>query len=81
MLKLIIDCSHEQADAIEGALAQLGAGGRIHYGLHRTDHAIMTCVTPDVDNHQHVHYIDGSNGGFWNAAKALKAMLDPAAGN
>jgi hypothetical protein len=32
----------------------------------------MTCVAPDVANNDNVHYIDGSEGGLWTAAKALK---------
>ena len=74
-LKLILDCSPAQADAIEAALAERRASGVLDYGLHRAREAIMTCVTPDVDNHEHVHYVDGNDGGWWNAARGLKAQL------
>jgi len=45
------------------------------FGAHRASTAIMTCVTPNIGNHEHVHYIDGSEGGLWSAAKGLKAQL------
>jgi hypothetical protein len=71
-LRLIIDCGAQQADAIEAALAELTAAGKLNFGSHRASHAIMTCVTPDPTNNDHVHYIDGAEGGLWSAADALK---------
>jgi hypothetical protein len=49
--------------------------GRIHFGAHRAGHAIMTCVTPDVDSGEHVHHIDGGDGGLYSTAKQLKARM------
>jgi hypothetical protein len=72
MVRLIIDCSASQCDAIEKILDEYCAAGSLAYGAHRTSHAMMTCVAPDVANNDNVHYIDGSEGGLWTAAKALK---------
>lgn len=71
-LRLIIDCSAQQAEAIEAALAEFTADGKLDFGSHRASHAIMTCVTPDPTNNDHMHYIDGAEGGFWSASDALK---------
>ncbi|NKC14776.1 MAG: DUF3095 family protein [Gammaproteobacteria bacterium] len=75
MLRLIIDCTSAQCDAVERELEALHQEGRIIFGAHRARHAIMTCVAPNIENHEHVHYIDGSEGGLWSAAKGLKAQL------
>jgi hypothetical protein len=75
MLRLILDCSTAQADAIEAALEPMQRAGRIHFGAHRAGHAIMTCVTPDVDSGEHLHHIDGGDGGLYSAAKRLKARI------
>lgn len=75
MLRLIIDCSEPQSDRIDAVLDELHAAGRVVFGAHRATHAIMTCVAPNLENHEHVHYIDGSEGGLWSAAKGLKVQL------
>ena len=74
-LCLILDCSETQCDKIEGTLGELHARGKLAFGAHRATHAIMTCVAPNLENNKHVHYVDGSEGGFWSAAKGLKRQL------
>ncbi len=75
MLRLIIDCSMQHSDLIEAALEEMHEVGLIDFGAHRASHAIMTCVTPNVDHNEHVHFIDGSQGGLWSAAKGLKMRM------
>ncbi|MFT5176681.1 MAG: hypothetical protein ACI8W7_004877, partial [Gammaproteobacteria bacterium] len=75
MLRMIIDCTMQQADEIESSLVKMHANGLIHFGTHRSDQAIMTCVTPNVDNHEHVHFIDGGDGGLYRAAGKLKSQI------
>ncbi len=70
-LRMIIDCTPELADAIERRLK--AAAGTAFYGLHRQDAAIMTCFTPAASRSDHVHFIDGAQGGYTAAATALKA--------
>ena len=62
LLRLIIDCSEQQADQIDSRLVTMHRAGVLHFGAHRASQAIMTCVTPNVDNHEHVHFIDGGDG-------------------
>jgi hypothetical protein len=71
-LRMIIDCTTELADAIERRLAAASATAR--YGLHRQDSAMMTCFTPSPTRSDHVHFIDGAQGGYAAAATALKAL-------
>jgi hypothetical protein len=81
MLRLIIDCTEAECVAIEALLDGLNASGQIVFGAHRATHAIMTCVAPNIENHQHVHYIDGSEGGLWSAAKGLKSQISSLPGH
>jgi len=78
-LRLILDCTPGQADAIEATLDELHHRGLIFHGVHRTRQALITCVTPNVDNHEHVHYIDGTDGGLYSAARRLKERMAGAA--
>jgi hypothetical protein len=71
-LRMIIDCTPELADAIERRLA--AAAGTARHGLHRQDSAMMTCFTPSPTRSDHVHFIDGAQGGYAAAATALKAL-------
>ena len=72
-LRMIIDCAPELADTLERRLA--AAPGTAHYGLHRQSAAMMTCFTPSPTRSDHVHFIDGAQGGYAAAASALKAAL------
>ena len=36
---------------------------------------MMTCFTPSPTRSDHVHFIDGAQGGYAAAAAALKAAL------
>tara|TARA_B100000676_G_scaffold251444_1_gene256437 strand:- start:629 stop:1813 length:1185 start_codon:yes stop_codon:yes gene_type:complete len=75
MLRLILDCTDEHCGAIEQMLDTMHDEQRIVYGSHRATQAIMACVAPDVVQNQHVHYIDGSEGGLWSAATGLKLQI------
>lgn len=72
-LRMTLDCTPALADAIEAQLATEAATGIVTYGLHRQGAAIMTCFTPSVHRHDHVHFVDGALGGYAAAASSLKA--------
>ncbi|MGI9318679.1 MAG: DUF3095 family protein, partial [bacterium] len=71
-LRMILDCTETQINQIEHVLASLHAEDKIDYGCFQTQEALMTCLVDDLGAHRHLHFIDGSNGGFWSAAKDLK---------
>ncbi len=75
-LRMLIDCTPALADALERRLA--AAAGIARYGLHRQDTAMMTCFAPSPGRSDHVHFIDGAQGGYAAAATALKAAAMPA---
>jgi hypothetical protein len=71
-LRMVLDCTPELAAEIENYLKTEVAKGVVRYGAHRQDAAIMTCFTPSPLNPNHVHFIDGAQGGYALAATALK---------
>lgn len=78
MLRMVVDCSVDQAEKIEAMLIGLHAEGKIHYGIHRSPAAVMTCFVVSASENQHVHFVDGSNGGYAMAAKSMKARMGKA---
>lgn len=74
-LRLVLDCTPEQIVMIAEMLAQQRSEKRIAYGIHKTDKAQMTCLVFSLARHAHIHFIDGSDGGFWAAANDYKKQL------
>lgn len=74
-LRMILDCSIEIAGEIETLFSDLHDQGKIVFGVHRSDHALMTCLVFSLDKGEHVHFIDGSDGGFTTASIQLKAQI------
>ena len=72
-LRMILDCTPDLADGLDCKLA--AAKGVAVYGLHRQTAATMTCFAPSPTRSDHVHFIDGAQGGYASAATALKAAL------
>ncbi|MGJ5207304.1 DUF3095 domain-containing protein [Bradyrhizobium sp. HKCCYLR20261] len=71
-LRMILDCSEDLAKELERRLSEAAADGIVRYGLHRQDTAMMTCFTPSAIRPDHVHFVDGAQGGYASAATALK---------
>jgi hypothetical protein len=74
-ISFVIDCSNEQIEAIRQHLEQRASQGELRYGMHSSDTALMTCLVTSLGAGLHVHFIDGGNGGYANAAKQLKARI------
>lgn len=72
-LRMTLDCSPARAEALEAALASARAEGTCRYGLHRQSAAHLTCFTPAASRMDHIHFVDGADGGYAAAARALKA--------
>ena len=49
--------------------------GIVDYGVHAQASAQMTCLVPSAVRNDHVHFIDGSDGGYARAAEAMKARM------
>lgn len=75
MLRLVIDVTRGQAAELEDYLHRAAAKGDLAFGSWRSDAALMTCLVFDLDHSLHVHFIDGADGGYTRAAKAMKAAI------
>ena len=74
-LRMVLDCSPDEVAAMEAALVGLRSEGLIAYGQHEADSALMTCLVFNLTDSEHVHFIDGADGGFAMAARQLKQQL------
>lgn len=74
-LRMVIDCSLEQAEKISALFEQLYRQKKIYYGTHRSKEALMTCMVQSASNNLHTHFIDGSDGGYAMAAVMFKKQL------
>ncbi len=50
------------------------AAGKLIYGLHVSGTSIMSCYVRDLKD-DHVHFVDGAEGGYTRAARMLKEKL------
>lgn len=71
-IRLVLDVTPAQADAIAAYLETEAHEGRLHFGQHRSDAALMTCLVFDIAAGNHVHFIDGAGGGHTLAALDMK---------
>ena len=75
MLRMVIDCTPKQADAIEAMCQSMRDSDGICFGIHRAGEALMTCYVRSINEGEHIHFIDGGSGGYAVAAKQLKLQL------
>lgn len=73
-LRFVIDVSSEQKQGLVACLERYESNKEIVFGAHSAKEAVMTCVVFDHDT-DHVHFIDGGDGGYARAAKQMKQKL------
>lgn len=78
MLRMIIDCTEDQVSDIRTYLEAQYKDGKLFYGLHESENSLMTCYVDDLNDGNHIHFIDGGNGGYAMAAKQLKGQIKSA---
>lgn len=73
-LRMVLDLTPAGARELEAFLAARHREGLLAYGTHAASAALMTCI---VKSHadEHVHFVDGADGGYAYAAKQLKQQL------
>ena len=74
MLRMVIDGSDAQYEQLREYLERQHRERRLVYGMHRSREALLTCIVFSY-NGNHVHFVDGSDGGYAIAALGLKAQL------
>jgi len=73
-LRMVLDVSEAQLSVIEAELERARGEGHLVYGIHRAPSALITCYLRSYSG-DHVHFVDGSNGGYALAARQLKGQL------
>ncbi|MCX6118537.1 MAG: DUF3095 family protein [Proteobacteria bacterium] len=74
LLRMVIDATNDQKDALRLALSRYRDRGEIVFGTHSSPEAIVTCLVSSYNGY-HTHFIDGSDGGYSMAAIELKEQL------
>ncbi len=75
MLRLTLDCSPQQIDEITHYLDERYQQKDLFYGHHESSDALMTCFVESLSDGEHVHFIDGGDGGYTMAAVQLKKQI------
>jgi hypothetical protein len=75
-INTIITGTQTQCQRFLAYLDEREAAGMLRYGHHVNRESIMTCYIQSRDE-SHIHFVDGSDGGYTAAASALKRKLAP----
>lgn len=70
-LKMTVDVDDAHRRRLEALLDEAERAGVCHYGLHRQDSALVTCLVLSPMTRDHMHFIDGAHGGYALAASQL----------
>lgn len=75
ILRMVLDVDEGQVARITRYLDEQMAHGKLVYGMHLADTALMTCMVFNLEQSEHVHFVDGSDGGFAMAAVDFKQRM------
>lgn len=71
MLRMVVATNFSQTKALETYLENEYKNKNLVYGIHKSNSSLMTCLI--FQRHgKHIHFVDGSNGGYSLASKELK---------
>ena len=74
-LRQVLAGTRGQREALEQYLEAQYQAGRLVYGLDVSGSAMITCLVFQYEK-EHVHFVDGADGGYANAARDLKERED-----
>ncbi|MEA5618006.1 DUF3095 family protein [Cronbergia sp. UHCC 0137] len=70
-LKMTLACDQKQRIEFEKYLEKMKQEGKIYFGIHTSDRALITCLVGANE----VHLVDSADGGYALAAKQLKKQI------
>jgi len=71
-INTVITGTSDQRKKLIAYLEKLENLKLIKYGYHVSQESILSCYVKDMGTDQHIHFIDGGNGGYTKAANQLK---------
>jgi hypothetical protein len=74
LLRMVIAGNGRQRSKLTEYLEKNYREGKLVYGLHVSDRALMTCLVFERSGRQ-VHFVDGADGGYALAAKDMKQRM------
>ena len=75
MLRMVISGNEWRRKKLTRYLERNYREGKLVYGLHVSDRALMTCLVFERGGQQ-VHFVDGADGGYALAAKDMKERMN-----
>ncbi|MNK50526.1 hypothetical protein D3C87_694040 [compost metagenome] len=73
-INTVITGTAQQRLALQDELNKLEQDNSILYGLYVSGESIMSCYVRDLED-EHIHFVDGAEGGYTNAAGVLKQKI------
>ena len=74
VLRMVLAGAPDARQRLEADLERMYQAGRLAYGLHVSDRAVLTCLVYERMGQQ-VHFVDGAGGGYTSAAVGFKRRL------
>jgi len=75
-INTVISGTEAQRLQLQEALTGLETEGEIIYGLYVSRESVMSCYVRNMED-DHIHFVDGSEGGYTKAAGLMKLKLRP----
>ncbi|MBL7731874.1 MAG: DUF3095 domain-containing protein [Chitinophagaceae bacterium] len=73
-INTVITGSGKQREELQQILEKMEKEGQVLFGLHVSNESVMSCYVRNM-NDQHIHFVDGADGGYTKAAGVLKKKL------
>jgi hypothetical protein len=73
-INTVISGTVRQRELLQSALDEMEKNGEISYGLHVSKESVMSCYVRNM-NEDHIHFVDGSEGGYTKAAGVMKKKI------
>jgi hypothetical protein len=74
-INTVISGTSSQRRNLQNRLDKMETDSELCYGLHVSSESVMSCYVRDLDD-GHIHFVDGAEGGYTQAAKVIKAKLN-----
>ena len=73
-INTVISGTRDQCNDLIQVLEQMENDGKIIFGWYSSPESVMSCYVRNRTD-QHIHFVDGSEGGYTQAAKMLKSKM------